>query len=368
MNVTPDCCSVHTPYVSRFQGLYIAMELVVAVMAIGGNSLVCVAVVHNRRLRTVTNYFLISLAMSDILVGLVAVPCAVLTDLGQPRHNLPLCTVLLSILIALTQISILSMLAVAAERYMAILLPFQYRRVMSPRNARLVLMLTWVTAAIFGCVPLMETRKRPTNSSYCIFSCVVDMTYMVYFNCFCCFLLPLSAMFAIYGHIFITIRHQLRRIAVAKGTAKTAAAGGTEDAGSSSSSSSGGTTGGGGGGKASGVGFVVGTGITTVGPSSGSAPTTTSNVRTGRELRKATSLFLVLFLFMMCWMPIHLINTVQLLCPHHHVPLPVSLAAILLSHANSALNPILYAYRMRSFRRTLIGMCRGLWGGRPKPQ
>lgn len=46
----------------------------------------------------------VSLAVADILVGLVAIPCAVLTDLGRPRHNLPLCLVLLSILMVLTQV------------------------------------------------------------------------------------------------------------------------------------------------------------------------------------------------------------------------------------------------------------------------
>lgn len=46
----------------------------------------------------------VSLAVADILVGLLAIPCAVLTDLGQPRHNLPLCLVLLSILMVLTQV------------------------------------------------------------------------------------------------------------------------------------------------------------------------------------------------------------------------------------------------------------------------
>lgn len=58
----------------------------------------------------------------------------------------------------------LSMLAVAVERYMAILLPFQYQRVMSPRNAQLALLLTWVMAAIFGSVPLMGAQEQLANS------------------------------------------------------------------------------------------------------------------------------------------------------------------------------------------------------------
>lgn len=56
------------------------------------------------------------------------------------------------------------MLAVAAERYMAILLPFQYQRVMSPRNARLALLVTWGLAAITGSVPFMDPQRQPPDS------------------------------------------------------------------------------------------------------------------------------------------------------------------------------------------------------------
>ncbi|XP_051284332.1 adenosine receptor A1-like isoform X1 [Dicentrarchus labrax] len=411
MNVS-GTCTAEMPYgyQPRFKGLYIATELIIAVLAIIGNFLVCLAVTRNKKLRTVTNYFLVSLAVADILVGLVAIPCAVLTDLGQPRHNLPLCLVMLSMLIVLTQSSILSMLAVAAERYMAILLPFQYQRVMSPGNARLALLLTWGLAAISGSVPLMDPQKLPADSDYCIFTCVVDMAYMVYFNFFCSFLMPLVAMFIIYGHIFLTVRHQIRRIAVARGTTEdmtTVGSGstGTEDTGSSAA---GATTGVGADMRTAegtghlkkckievraveepGIGSLIETETTTVfmkpglriasagstssssgpaDPRPGESTRAKSNIRTCQELRKATSLFLVLFLFMVCWMPIHLINCILLLCPQCEVPMSITLAAILLSHANSALNPILYAYRMRSFRHTLVGMWRGMWSVRAKCQ
>lgn len=52
----------------------------------------------------------------------------------------------------------------AAERYVAILLPFQYQRIMSPRNARLALLVTWSLAAISGTVPLMDWHKQPGDS------------------------------------------------------------------------------------------------------------------------------------------------------------------------------------------------------------
>uniref|UniRef100_A0A673I6J5 G-protein coupled receptors family 1 profile domain-containing protein n=1 Tax=Sinocyclocheilus rhinocerous TaxID=307959 RepID=A0A673I6J5_9TELE len=130
-------------------------ELVIALLSIVGNLLVCVAVGLNRKLQTVTNYFLVSLAVADICVGSLAIPCAIMTDLGIPRHNLYLCLLMLSVLIMLTQSSIFSLLAVAIERYIAIFMPFQYHRLMTPRNGVLVLCFTWTLAFLIGLVPLM---------------------------------------------------------------------------------------------------------------------------------------------------------------------------------------------------------------------
>lgn len=235
----------------------------------------------------------------------------------------------------------------------------------------------------------------PCHSSYCIFTCVVDMSYLVYFNFFCCLLVPLVAMFIIYGHIFLTVRRQVRRIAVARGAAESrrptgSGSTGIEDTGSSAAGGTRRFTKSKAGEEVeSSIGSLIDTETTAVftkqglrvastgssssittpaDPHPGESSKAKSNIRTGQELRKATSLFLVLFLFMVCWMPIHLINCVLLLYPHCEVPMTLTLAAILLSHANSALNPILYAYRMRSFRHTLIGMWRGVWSVRPKCQ
>lgn len=57
MNVTPGSCTAEQP--DRYRPLYIATELVIAVLAITGNLLVCLAVARNKKLCTVTNYFLV---------------------------------------------------------------------------------------------------------------------------------------------------------------------------------------------------------------------------------------------------------------------------------------------------------------------
>uniref|UniRef100_A0A3Q2NNA0 Adenosine receptor B1a n=1 Tax=Fundulus heteroclitus TaxID=8078 RepID=A0A3Q2NNA0_FUNHE len=285
--------------------------LIIALLSTLGNLLVCAAVALNRKLRTVTNYFLVSLAVADVCVGAIAIPCAILTDAGLPRHNLYLCVLMLSVLIMFTQSSIFSLLAVAVERYVAIFMPFRYRALMTPRNAVLVILATWLLAFLIGLVPLMGWRKT-APAAYCFFVLVVDMTYMVYFNFFACVLAPLVVMFLIYAQIFAAVKRQARRT-------------GAERRGQGGAAAS-----------------------------------------MRREVKTATSLFLVLFLFTVCWVPLHVINCFLLLCPRCPVPLELLLAAIILSHANSAVNPFLYAYTMTPFRDTFKAIflcCRTLGDG-----
>ena len=60
MNVTGSCTAeMPSGYIPSFKGIYIASELIIALLAIIGNSLVCLAVICNKKLRTVTNYFLV---------------------------------------------------------------------------------------------------------------------------------------------------------------------------------------------------------------------------------------------------------------------------------------------------------------------
>ena len=52
----------------------------VVVFGITGNTLVCLAISLERRLQTVTNYFLLSLAITDLLVCSLVMPMAILNQ------------------------------------------------------------------------------------------------------------------------------------------------------------------------------------------------------------------------------------------------------------------------------------------------
>lgn len=71
------------------QLVYIGLELVIAVLAVAGNVLVCLAVCLNSNLQSITNFFVVSLAVADIAVGLLAIPLAITIRYDSLLPSLP---------------------------------------------------------------------------------------------------------------------------------------------------------------------------------------------------------------------------------------------------------------------------------------
>ncbi|XP_018431498.1 PREDICTED: adenosine receptor A2b-like, partial [Nanorana parkeri] len=289
-----------TPPVSVANVPYLVTEVLTAVVSVVGNTLICVAVLNDRRLRTVTNNFILSLAAADILVGGVAIPCAVLLDLGVARCGLYSCLLMLCNLMTFSLASIFGLLAVAVERYISILCPFRYGAVVTPRASAVAIACTWILAAVAGLMPLMGWRKPFPPGSQCLFGSLISESYMVYLVFFGCVVPPLAAMLVLYARIFLEVRRQIRQIAeweVSRRRRRRR--------------------------------IVV------------------------REFRVASSLFLVVFCFVLCWFPIHILNVLRLFSPRWPPPEELVLTAVILSHANSAINPVIYVFRMRTFRRAV---------------
>lgn len=103
---------------------YIVIEVVIAVLSISGNILVCWAVAINTTLKNATNYFLVSLAVADILVGCLAIPFAITISIGI-HLDFYGCLFLACFVLVLTQSSIFSLLAIAIDRYLAVKIPLR---------------------------------------------------------------------------------------------------------------------------------------------------------------------------------------------------------------------------------------------------
>lgn len=82
--------SSHTGEAPGVQLKWAALLIVMVIIpTIGGNILVILAVSLERKLQNATNFFLMSLAVADLLVGLLVMPIALVTILYGKLDNRP---------------------------------------------------------------------------------------------------------------------------------------------------------------------------------------------------------------------------------------------------------------------------------------
>ncbi|XP_062853237.1 adenosine receptor A1-like [Trichomycterus rosablanca] len=282
--------------------IYISVESTISLASVVGNVLVILVVALNRTLREPTFCFIVSLAIADIAVGALVIPLAIVISLGleTPFHT---CLFLSCLIVTITQSSILSLLAIAIDRYLRVKIPTRYYIVVTQQRAWVAVGVCWLLSFLIGFVPMFGWHKEiPGNSSNsslikCKFTSVISMDYMVYFNFFGWVVVPLIIMAGLYAGIFHTIHRQLNHRAQAS---------------------------------------------------------TDSSKYFHKELKLAKSLALVLFLFALCWLPLHIMNCVSNFCPTSCIPKTAFYVGIIMSHVNSALNPMVYAFRIQRFRDTLI--------------
>lgn len=75
-----------------------------------------------------------------------------------------------------------------------------------------------------------------------------------------------------------------------------------------------------------------------------------------REVKATQNLAIIVFFFIICWIPLYTINAIKAFMPELDIPNPLTYVCIIVSHLNSAINPLLYAYHLRDFRAALKGL------------
>lgn len=68
---------------TTYEWVMIALHAIVFLVGLVGNALVCVAVYRNHSMRTVTNYFIVNLAVADFMVIFFCLPPTVVWDVTE---------------------------------------------------------------------------------------------------------------------------------------------------------------------------------------------------------------------------------------------------------------------------------------------
>uniref|UniRef100_A0A4W4DSL4 Gastrin/cholecystokinin type B receptor n=1 Tax=Electrophorus electricus TaxID=8005 RepID=A0A4W4DSL4_ELEEL len=143
----------------------ILLYSLIFLLSVFGNLLIIVVLAVNKRMRTVTNSFLLSLALSDLMTALFCMPFTLIPNLlGDFIFGAAMCKIVAYLMGISVSISTFSLMAIAIERYSAICNPLKSRAWQTRSHAYRVIAVTWVLSfLIMTPYPVFSTLIRYTK-------------------------------------------------------------------------------------------------------------------------------------------------------------------------------------------------------------
>ncbi|KAM4747487.1 neuromedin-U receptor 2 [Rhinophrynus dorsalis] len=201
--------------------LSLPMTLVYAaifLIGVSGNMLVCLVILKHHNMRTPTNYYLFSLAVSDLLVLLLGMPL----EVYEMWSNYPFlfgawgCYFKTVLFETVCFASILSVTTVSVERYVAIIHPFQAKLKSTRSRALKILVTLWIFSILFS-IPNTSTHgillqyfpngSLIPDSATCtvvqplwIYNCIIQVTSLLFY------VLPMGVISVLYCLMGIKLR------------------------------------------------------------------------------------------------------------------------------------------------------------------
>lgn len=127
-----------------------SVYLVIFLTGLSGNLLTCAVIAKHKKMRNPTNFYLVSLAVSDLLVLLFGMPLEIY-DLWQ-NYPFPFgeggCYFKTFLFETVCFASILNVTALSVERYIAVVHPLKTRYLSTTQHAKRVITILWVVSMI----------------------------------------------------------------------------------------------------------------------------------------------------------------------------------------------------------------------------
>lgn len=189
----------------------------------------------------------------------------------------------------------------------------------------------WVAGTVVGFLPLFGWHAAVNDNQACLFVEVMDYNYLVFLY-FATIITPALLMLAFYAHIYKVIIKQVRQIVT------------MNPVGDNSRRSS--------------IAQITNPGRSC----HGGTMLRVLGAARKRDVKATQNLSVIVLFFMICWIPLYTINCIQAFCPSCSIHPKLTLFCIILSHLNSAVNPVLYAYHLKDFRLALKNLILKIMG------
>lgn len=301
-NITSNSTTTSSEFTSRVGVWYWVLRGLLGLIILAGNTPVIYVIVRCHRLQKAANWFILSLSLADLFVGIFLIPVSSACALWTKTCNF---YVLRRSFDLLLFVSIGNMCAMTADRYLFVVKPLTYQQNMTNSRVLLWILTAWIIPIISSLVPFVWKFSNTSVDPARAFR-IHGTLQTIFFN-----LLPCAVMLLIYGHIFSISRRHSRQIrALAKNQHLTHA--------------------------------------------------NRFNSPPRRLERSATRVFgLVVLIFVLCWM----LSAYRNLCDYFSLPCQVTFEVVLTSRllmiTNSAINPFIYALLKEDIKQEVKKMCCG---------
>ncbi|XP_045455243.1 alpha-2C adrenergic receptor-like [Melitaea cinxia] len=158
---------LRTWYPSGYSPAHIIIASVVVtvlmIMVVVGNMLVIIAIVTEKALKNIQNWFIASLAVSDFFLGLVIMPFSLANELmGYWIFGFWWCEIHSAMDVLLCTASIMNLCLISLDRYWSITQAVDYLKKRTPARAALMIAAVWLMSALVCIPPLLGWRvTRP---------------------------------------------------------------------------------------------------------------------------------------------------------------------------------------------------------------
>ncbi|XP_078383677.1 melatonin receptor type 1A-like [Oculina patagonica] len=278
--------------------------VVLNIFSLTGNILVCLSVYRNPRLRTSTNLYIIALAISDLLSAVFVMPPAeTILFSGKWPFGETICQLHAFISLFVIYVSPATMSLTAVNRYVRICRSSTtYKKIFSHRKSRLWLAFVWFFVACYIAVPRLANWQgfefvpgyaqcsiKHLGEQGKLFHYIIVLTLFL--------VVPLFATAFCYSKVFKTIRQHKMGVL----------------------------------------------------PSLSQRRRNEARI-TVQEIKLSRSLFIVVFAFMSCWVPLCVIVILRRFFTTIYMPRNVELMCMFFLYISNTINPVIYSGMNSAFR------------------
>nr|XP_045379004.1 muscarinic acetylcholine receptor M3 [Camelus bactrianus] len=190
---------------------------VLALVTIIGNILVIVSFKVNKQLKTVNNYFLLSLACADLIIGVISMNLFT-TYIIMNRWALGnlACDLWLSIDYVASNASVMNLLVISFDRYFSITRPLTYRAKRTTKRAGVMIGLAWVVSFVLWAPAILFWQyvvgKRTVPPGECFIQFLSEPT-ITFGTAIAAFYMPVTIMTVLYWRIYKETEKRTKELA-----------------------------------------------------------------------------------------------------------------------------------------------------------